>query len=159
VRVAVLIAILVLALASGAAAAPAAPGFRVRLLDSGRTVDSRELIGKKVLVLRFQASYCRPCARESAGLARLAARYRARDVELLAIHVQDTAADARSFMRTNRVSYPVALDPRLTMGNQFGFKGTPYTVVVDRRGEIVARIVGQSAVTKLPAILDALLSE
>jgi len=159
VRVAVLIAILVLALASGAAAAPAAPGFRVRLLDSGRTVDSRELIGKKVLVLRFQASYCRPCARESAGLARLAARYRARDVELLAIHVQDTAADARSFMRTNRVSYPVALDPRLTMGNQFGFKGTPYTVVVDRRGEIVARIVGQSAVTKLPAILDALLSD
>ena len=158
-RVAVLIAILVLALASGAAAAPAAPGFRVRLLDSGRTVDSRELIGKKVLVLRFQASYCRPCARESAGLARLAARYRARDVELLAIHVQDTAADARSFMRTNRVSYPVALDPRLTMGNQFGFKGTPYTVVVDRRGEIVARIVGQSAVTKLPAILDALLSD
>lgn len=158
-RVAVLIAILVLAPASGAAAAPAAPGFRVRLLDSGRTVDSRELIGKKVLVLRFQASYCRPCARESAGLARLAARYRARDVELLAIHVQDTAADARSFMRTNRVSYPVALDPRLTMGNQFGFKGTPYTVVVDRRGEIVARIVGQSAVTKLPAILDALLSD
>ncbi|HEX5815708.1 MAG TPA: TlpA disulfide reductase family protein, partial [Methylomirabilota bacterium] len=148
-----------LALASGAAAAPAAPGFRVRLLDSGRTVDSRELIGKKVLVLRFQASYCKPCARESAGLARLAARYRARDVELLAIHVQDTATDARSFMRTNRVSYQVALDPRLTMGNQFGFKGTPYTVVVDRKGEIVARIVGQSAVTKLPAILDALLRD
>lgn len=158
-RVTVLIAIMVLALASGAAAAPAAPGFRVRLLDSGRTVDSRELIGKKVLVLRFQASYCKPCARESAGLARLAARYRARDVEVLAIHVQDTAADARSFMRTNRVSYPVALDPRLTMGNQFGFKGTPYTVVVDRKGEIVARIVGQSAVTKLPAILDALLRD
>lgn len=156
-RVTVVIAIMVIALASGAAAAPAAPGFRVRLLDSGRTVDSRELIGKKVLVLRFQASYCKPCARESAGLARLAARYRARDVEVLAIHVQDTAADARSFMRTNRVSYPVALDPRLTMGNQFGFKGTPYTVVVDRKGEIVARIVGQSAVTKLPAILDALL--
>jgi peroxiredoxin len=159
VRVTVLSAIMVLALASGVAAAPAAPGFRVRLLDSGRTVDSRELIGKKVLVLRFQASYCKPCARESAGLARLAARYRARDVEVLAIHVQDTAADARSFMRTNRVSYPVALDPRLTMGNQFGFKGTPYTVVVDRKGEIVARIVGQSAVTKLPAILDALLSD
>jgi peroxiredoxin len=159
VRVTVLSAIMVLALASGVAAAPAAPGFRVRLLDSGRTVDSRELIGKKVLVLRFQASYCKPCARESAGLARLAARYRARDVEVLAIHVQDTAADARSFMRTNRVSYPVALDPRLTMGNQFGFKGTPYTVVVDRKGEIVARIVGQSAVMKLPAILDALLSD
>ena len=144
-------------IASVAAAAPAAPGFRVRLLDSGRTIDSRELIGKKVLVLRFQASYCKPCARESVALARLASRYRARDVELLAIHVQDTAADARAFVRAHRIGYPVALDPRLTMGNQYGFKGTPYTVVVDRKGEIVARIVGEGAVTKLPAILDRLL--
>lgn len=155
---AILLALAALALlSSAAAAAPAAPGFRVRLLDSGKSVDSRELIGKKILVLRFQASYCKPCARESAGLARLADRYRPRDVELLAIHVQDTAADARTFMRANRVSYPVALDPRLTMGNQYGFKGTPYTVVVDRNGEIAARIVGESAVSKLPRILDELL--
>lgn len=146
-----------MALASVSVAAPAAPGFRVRLLDSGKTVDSRELIGKKILVLRFQASYCRPCARESAGLARLADRYRARNVELLAIHVQDTAADARAFVRTNKISYPVALDPRLTMGNQYGFKGSPFTVVVDRKGEVVARLVGESAVTKLPRILDDLL--
>ena len=54
------------------AAEPAAPGFKVRLLDGSRTVDSRDLIGKKILVLRFQASYCAPCARESAGLARVA---------------------------------------------------------------------------------------
>lgn len=145
------------AAAAVAVAAPAAPGFRVRLLDSGRIVDSRELIGKKILVLRFQASYCKPCARESAALARLADRYRPRNVDLLAIHVQDTAADARAFVRANRVGYPVALDPKLTMGNQYGFKGTPYTVVIDRNGEIVARIVGQSAVTQLPRILDDLL--
>jgi peroxiredoxin len=157
VRITGLTLALVTALATLAEAAPAAPGFRVRLLDSGRIVDSRELIGKKVLVLRFQASYCKPCARESAGLSRLAERYRARNVDVLAIHVQDTAADARKFVRANRVSYPVALDPRLTMGNQYGFKGSPYTVVVDRKGEIVARIVGESAVTKLPPILDDLL--
>ena len=38
-----------------ALAAPAAPGFRVKLLDSSRTFDSREMMGKKVVVLRFQA--------------------------------------------------------------------------------------------------------
>jgi peroxiredoxin len=146
-----------IACAAVATAAPAAPGFRLRLLDGSRTVNSRDLIGKKILVLRFQASYCKPCARESAAIARLADRYRGRNVELLAIHVQDTAADARAFVRTNNVVYPVALDPRLTVGNQFGFKGSPYTVVVDRNGEIVARLVGESAVTKLPRILDELL--
>jgi peroxiredoxin len=144
--------------ASVAAAAPAAPGFRVRLLDGSRTVNSRDLIGKKILVLRFQASYCKPCARESLSLARLTDRYRARNVEVLAIHVQDTAADARAFVHANHVGYPVALDPRLTIGNHYGFKGSPYTVVVDRNGEIVARLVGESAVSKLPRILDALLA-
>jgi peroxiredoxin len=145
------------AFASAAAAAPAAPGFRVRLLDSGKTLDSRDLMGKKILVLRFQASYCKPCARESAALARLADRYRPRNVDVVAIHVQDTAADTRTFVRVNRVSYPVAMDPRLTIGNRYGFKGTPYTVVIDRNGEIVARLVGESAVSKLPRILDDLL--
>ena len=141
-----------------AAAAPAAPGFRVRLLDGSRTINSRDLIGKKILVLRFQASYCKPCARESPALARLAERYRSRNVEVLAIHVQDTAADARRFVRDNHVVYPVALDPQLTIGNHYGFKGSPYTVVIDRKGEIVARLVGESAVSKLPRILDDLVA-
>ena len=155
-RLAVLLAGL-LALAAPAAAGPAAPGFKVRLLDSRETIDTRELIGKKILVLRFQASYCKPCARESAALGRLAQRYRDRGVDVLAIHVQDTAADVRRFVRAQRVTYPVALDPRLTIGNLFDFKGTPYTVVVDRDGELAAQLHGVSVVSRLPKILDELL--
>ena len=148
----------VVTLAAFAWAAPAAPGFRVRLLDGKRTVDSRELIGKKIVVVRFQASYCTPCAKESPALARLADSYRARGVEVLALHVQDTATDVRRFVATHKVTYPVALDPRLTLGNRFGFKGTPYTVVIDKKGEIVARLRGESAVARLPRILDGLLA-
>lgn len=135
-------------------AAPAAPGFRVNLLDSGKTFDSREMMGKKVVVLRFQASYCKPCVREAAAFGRLVERYRDRDVEFLALHVQDTVADARRFVRAHNVTYPVALDPKLTLGNRYGLKGTPYTVVIDRKGEIAARLAGESAVTRLPRILD-----
>jgi peroxiredoxin len=136
---------------------PTAPGFRVTLLDAARVIDSRELTGTTVLVIRFQASYCRPCARESAAFGRLAQRYRGLGVEFLALHVQDTLSDTRRFIRAHAVDYPVALDPRLAIGNQFGFKGTPYTVVVDRKGEMVARIHGASAVARLPRILDAAL--
>jgi peroxiredoxin len=145
---------LALVTAASALAAPAAPGFRVTLLDSRRAFDSREMIGKKVVVLRFQASYCKPCARESEAFERLVERYRGREVEFLALHVQDTAADTRRFVRTHRVDYAVALDPRLTIGNRYGVEGTPHTVVIDRRGEIAARLPGESAVTRLPRILD-----
>ena len=38
--------------------------------------------------------------------------------------------------------------------HRYGVKGTPYTVVIDKKGEIVARLTGESAMTKLPRILD-----
>jgi peroxiredoxin len=154
----VLAAVLLLALATRSDAAPAAPGFKVRLLDSKTTIDSRDLIGKKILVLRFQASYCKACAKESPALGRLLDKYKARDVEGLVLHVQDTAVDVRAFMKKYKVTYPVALDPGLTIGNSFGFKGTPYTVVIDQKGEIVAQIHGES-VARLPDILDDLLKK
>ena len=138
---------------------PTAPGFRVRLFDSTRVIDSRELTGTRVMVLRFQASYCRPCAQESPAFGRLVERYRRRGVEFLAVHVQDTVADTRRFIRAHRAAYPVALDPRLSIGNQFGFKGTPYTVVVDLKGEMVARIHGVSALGRLARVLDEALRQ
>ena len=137
-----------------ALAAPAAPGFRVKLLGSERTFDSREMMGKKVVVLRFQASYCKPCVREAEGFAKLVHHYRDSEVEFLALHVQDATADARRFARDHRANYAIALDPKLTIGNRYGLKGTPYTVVIDRKGEIAARLPGESAITRLPRILD-----
>jgi peroxiredoxin len=156
-RAALALAVLLAASAATAEAAPAAPAFRVKALDGQRTLDSRELLGKKTIVLRFEASYCKVCAKQAEALSRIADRYRDRGVEVIAIHVQDTSADTRRFMQAHRVTYPVALDPRLTIGNRFGFKGSPYTVVIDRRGEMVARIHGESAVARLPRILDGLL--
>jgi peroxiredoxin len=152
------LAVVTVAARSTVAAAPAAPAFRVKLLDSGKVLDSRDLLGKKVVVVRFQASWCRPCVRESAALARLAERYGERGVDVVALHVQDAAADVRRFMHANAVTYPVALDPKLAVGNRFGVKGTPYTVVIDRKGEIVARLPGASALGQLPKILDTALA-
>ena len=157
-RALVLLPALLAAMTAVAQAAPAAPGFKVETLD-GRTIDSKELIGRTVIVLRFQASYCKPCAKESPELSRLVERYRDRDVEIVAIHVQDTATDAQRFATRTKATYPIALDPRLNLGNRFGFKGTPYTVVIDRKGEIAARMHGEGAVRRLPRTLDALLKQ
>ena len=77
----------------------------------------------------------------------------------LAASNADAAVDTRAFVRKYKVTYPVALDPKLTIGNTFGFKGTPYTVVISQRGEIAAQLTGESAVARLPKILDDLLKE
>src|SRR3990172_4687227 len=146
-----------LAIEAAPAAPPAAPAVRMPLLKGGETFDSLALIGKKVLVLRFQASWCKICAGQAAGLQRVYDRYKARDVEILAIHVDDSEPDARAFVAARPAPYPLAPDPGLPAANRFGFKRAPYTVVVNKRGEIVARLDATTDLTRLSAAIDAAL--
>ena len=146
-----------LLLAAPAAAGPAAPAFSVTLLDGSGRFDSRSHIGKHVLMVRFQASWCKVCNEEAAGVERIYQKYRASGLQLVGIQVQDTEADARHFLEVNKVTYPTGLDPRLKIANRFDFRGTPYTVVINKRGEIVARVHGRADEARLTRILDPLL--
>ena len=140
-----------------AMAAPSAPAITVRLLESGKTFDSRALLGKKALLVRFQASWCKVCAEELDDLQRIHQTYGPRGVQVLVIHVQDAESDARSFLQKAGATYPAGLDPKLRIANRFGFKGAPYTVVVDKKGEMVARIHGSASELRMRAALDPLL--
>ena len=140
-----------------ASAAPAAPAIAVRTLDGGRTFDSRSLLGKKVLLVRFQASWCKVCAQQAGDVQRIHDEYGPRGVQVLAIHVQDAADDARDFLAGAHATYPAGLDPKLRIASRFGFKGTPYTVIIDRKGEIVARIHGSADEQRMRRALDPLL--
>ncbi|HEV8437165.1 MAG TPA: TlpA disulfide reductase family protein [Methylomirabilota bacterium] len=154
-----LAAFAVILAAAPAVAAPSAPAFTLPLLDGAGTLDSRALIGKKVLVVRFQASWCKVCLEEAAAIERAYEKYRTRGVELVGIQVQDTPADARRFLKAQAATYPAGLDPRLTIANRFGFRGTPYTVVINKRGEMVARIHGRTSEARLARVLDPLVQE
>src|SRR4029453_13539266 len=88
-----------------AAAAPAPPPLAARLLDEGREFDSRTLIGKKVLLLRFQGSWCKTCTAQAPGIERLAAKYRDRDPQGMRRHANDTAAEARAWRKRYHQTY------------------------------------------------------
>jgi thiol-disulfide isomerase/thioredoxin len=143
--------------ATPALAAPSAPAFSVKLLQDGQTFDSRSLIGKKVLVVRFQASWCKVCVEEAPVIERIWQKYRPAGVEVVGLQVEDTQADARRFLRG--ASYPAGLDTQLLIANRFKAKGTPYTIVIDKRGEIAARIAGRSGEARLARVLDPLIKE
>jgi cytochrome c biogenesis protein CcmG/thiol:disulfide interchange protein DsbE len=154
-----LIAFLLLLWAVPALGAPSAPAFTLWLLDSGRAFDSRSLIGKKVLLVRFQASWCTVCVEEAPGLERTWVKYRPAGVEVVGIQVEDTAADARRFLEAHGATYPAGLDPHLLIANRFKARGTPYTIVISKRGEIVARIPGRADEARLARVLDPLVKE
>lgn len=154
----VLLAVLLAWTSPSAWAGPAAPAFTLRLLDGKKTLDSRAYLGKKVLVVRFQASWCKACVREAPGLERTYRKYKSRGVEFVGIQVQDTTADARRFLKAHGATYPAGLDPSLKIANRFGLTRAPYTVVISQKGEMVARIHGSADETRLARAIDPLLA-
>jgi peroxiredoxin len=66
-----------------------------------------------------------------------------KDVVLLSISVDGTGENAvKPYMAKHDFTFPTLLDQRMEVARQFGVRGTPTTVVVNREGRIVARVFG-----------------
>jgi peroxiredoxin len=157
-RLSLALLVLVLAPPEPAWAAETAPAFTLRLLEGKNAFDSRAYLGKKLLVVRFQASWCKVCAREGPAFERNYRKYRRRGVEFVAVQLQDDAQDARKFLKAHRASYPAGLDPDLRIADRFGVTQPPYMVVISKKGEIVSRRAGPMSEAELAKLLDRLLA-
>jgi thiol-disulfide isomerase/thioredoxin len=142
-------------------ARPTAPQVRGTLL-TGATFRLSADRGD-VVVMSFWGSWCTPCREEAPALGALARLFSASDVRFVGIDIRDNPASAEAFMRTFRIGYPSVNDPNDAIALDFSGTvppaGIPTTLVIDRRGRIAARIVGQVSYTGLKALLTQIAAE
>ena len=100
----------------------------------------------QVVVINVWGSWCVPCRTETPELVRLANEYADRGVRFLGINIRDNSAAARSFEDRFKVPYPSLEDPNgqllLNFRDVIPTSVVPSTVVIDRRGDVAARIIG-----------------
>ena len=100
----------------------------------------------EVVVINAWGSWCVPCRTETPELVRLANDYADRGVRFLGINIRDNSAAARSFEDRFTVPYPSLEDPNgqllLNFRDVIPTSVVPSTVVIDRRGNVAARIIG-----------------
>ncbi len=66
-----------------------------------------------------------------------------KDVVVLPISIDGSGENAvKPYMAKHGLTFPTLIDQRMEVARQFGVRGTPTTVVVNRNGEIVARGLG-----------------
>lgn len=112
----------------------------------------------KVVVLNFWATWCAPCREEMPMLNQYADRYGAAPLAVVGVAIDDKVA-VRNFVQQFNIRYPVllgdssALNVMRAAGNQVG--GLPFTLVLDKRGEIVARLTGKLSEAQLDAAVRA----
>ncbi len=114
----------------------------------------------KVIVLNFWATWCPPCVREVPALEKLFETYRDKGLVVIGVAL-DTTQPVIDFIDPQGVEYPVLIadqeGPALTQqyGNRLNV--LPYTVIIDRQGNIVYRHRSEITFEEAEAVIKPLL--
>jgi peroxiredoxin len=138
---------------------PPAPDVRYTLLD-GRQARLSDLRGRVVLV-NFWSTDCVPCVQEMPALVQTWKRYAPRGFETVAVSTRaDPPVAVIGFAASRELPFSVTMDQTGAIAQGFGDVAyTPTSVLIDRRGRIVARWIGTSDFKKLDASIERLLQE
>jgi cytochrome c biogenesis protein CcmG/thiol:disulfide interchange protein DsbE len=122
---------------------PGTPAKALRLpgLD-GPEVDLAALRGRPVVV-NFWATWCEPCVREFPLLRAAAAAHKADRLAVVGVLTRDRPGAARDFVRAQRATWPVALDPEATTATAWGAVGLPHTWFVRPDGTLASHQLGE----------------
>ncbi len=130
--------------ATGARRRLEAVGKRLSLQGKGldnRNVDLTDYRGHVVL-LHYWATWCGPCKEDMQKIRQLQDKFGAKKFLPVGINVDHTQADAASFVRAQKISWPQmhesgGLDSRLA--NELGVLTLPTMLLLDRQGKVVRR--------------------
>lgn len=136
-----------------------APTVSYTLLDGSK--HSSEALKGKVVLVNFWATSCTTCVREMPHIVETHQKYKDKGFETLAVAMSyDPPAYVAGFAQTRQLPFAVAIDNTGEIAKKFGnVQITPTTFVLDKKGQIVKRYVGEPDFAQLHQLLEKLLAE
>lgn len=109
----------------------------------GQSVTLEAFRGGFTLV-NFWATWCAPCREEMPHLDRLQAQMKAEGLYVLAVAQERSAVERlQSFYNEQNLrNLAIYRDPFLRLGRAYGVTGLPVTILLNPKGEEIARLIG-----------------
>jgi thiol-disulfide isomerase/thioredoxin len=154
-------ALAVLLTAGMAHAANADPLFAATLSGTDDKPVALESFRGKPMIVNFWARWCGPCRVEIPELIRIHDRQAKKGLLVVGIGLEDKAESVRDFMKAYEMNYPVLLakskgiELMQALGNSKA--GLPFTIAVNRKGEIVASKLGPISKAELESAAELVL--
>jgi len=113
----------------------------------------------KIVLLNIWATWCVPCREEMPALDRLETKLGGKDFEVVAINIDKGGPDkAASFLaETGATHLQLYTDPSGKLFSTLKAVGMPTTLIVDRNGKEIARLIGPAdwASPEAVAVIEA----
>nr|WP_227820556.1 TlpA disulfide reductase family protein [Ramlibacter tataouinensis] len=137
----------------------AAPASTFVLLDGSRRTTA-DLKGQVTLV-NFWATSCTTCVAEMPRMVETYNKYQGKGFNTLAVAMSyDPPSYVLNYAQTRKLPFSVAIDNTGAVAKAWGdVQITPTTYLVNKRGEIVKRYVGQPDFAELHQRIEKLLAE
>ena len=111
----------------------AAKQFQVTAPDN-RPLKLSEFKGK-VVFLNFWATWCKPCEEEMPSMERLHQRFKDKGLVVLALSEDaDGATVVAPYLKKRNLTFPVGLDPKMSVAGLYGVWAIPSTFIIDKKG-------------------------
>ena len=112
--------------------------FRLQNLDN-KIVAYSQLKGRKLTVIDFWATWCKPCVRAIPQLVKLHEQYEKQGVQFLGINVDGTRnlPKVKPFAHSLKITYPVLLDENSDLMARLKVTAMPTVLIVNANDEIV----------------------
>lgn len=136
-----------------------APASTFVLLDGSKRTTT-DLKGRVTLV-NFWATSCVTCIAEMPKMVATYDKYHAKGYDMLAVAMSyDPPSYVVNYAQTRKLPFPVAIDNTGAVAKAWGdVQLTPTSFVVNKRGEIVKRYVGEPNFSELHQLIEKLLAE
>jgi thiol-disulfide isomerase/thioredoxin len=111
---------------------------------SGKKIDLKNYQGKLV-ILNFWATWCAPCKKEMPSLDDLYQNNTFKNLQVFAVNMEqpNISKTQKFFSDLNIRKLEIFFDPNLNFVKEFKLRGVPTTVLINKKGEEFARIIGE----------------
>lgn len=135
--------------------------FNTTLTDLDGKPVSLEIYRGKPLMVNFWARWCGPCRTEIPELNKISQQYEKQGLIVLGIAIEDQVDSVRDFAKAYEMRYPVLLakEKGIPLMEALGNKraGLPFTILIDRDGNITRQKLGVLNPAQLQTAAETLL--